>query len=232
MPILITDCPRCGSSKITFDVVYANIIDKQYSWQNWYEAFCTCRHCNRATIFVLSDSQNADFSKFPEGGIMKVHESLNHYVVIERYVSVKDESTIEPPKYIPPDIKNIFNEGATCLVVDCFNASGTMFRLCVDLATCSLLPKEEAEGLNAKVRRDLGLRIPWLIDHEYLPESLRELSTCIKEDGNDGAHAGTLKKPDAEDLMDFTVTLLERLYTEPERIRLAQIRRDNRRKKE
>ena len=44
-----------------------------------------------------------------------------------------------------------------------------------------------------------------------LPEAIRDLSTCIQEDGNDGAHAGTLEKPDAEDLLDFTTTLLQRL---------------------
>jgi hypothetical protein len=52
---------------------------------------------------------------------------------------------------------------------------------------------------------------------------------CIKEDGNDGAHEGTLKKEDAEDILDFTVALLSRLYTEPERLRLAKLRRDKRR---
>jgi hypothetical protein len=94
-----------------------------------------------------------------------------------------------------------------------------------------MLPQEEAEGLNAKVRRDLGLRLPWLIASGRLPETLKELSSCIKEDGNDGAHAGTLKQPDAEDLLDFTIALLERIYTEPERLRLARERRDSRRGK-
>ena len=56
------------------------------------------------------------------------------------------------------------------------------------------------------------------------------MSSCVKDDGNDGAHAGTLKKADAEDILDFTVALLERMYTEPERLRLAKARRDSRRK--
>jgi hypothetical protein len=54
-----------------------------------------------------------------------------------------------------------------------------------------------------------------------LPEALRDLSSCVKEDGNDGAHAGTLTKEDAEDLLDFTTALLERLYTEPKQLALA-----------
>ena len=81
----------------------------------------------------------------------------------------------------------------------------------------------------AKTRRDLGLRIPWLFENGFLPEALKDLSTCIKEDGNDGAHAGNLSVTDAADLLDFTAALLERVYTEPERLRIAKDRRDARR---
>ncbi len=93
-----------------------------------------------------------------------------------------------------------------------------------------MLPEEETAGLNAKTRRDLGLRLPWLFDSGILPNDLRELSTSIREDANDGAHAGTLKKEDAEDLLDFSGALLERLYIEPEKLRLAGKRREARRK--
>ena len=68
-----------------------------------------------------------------------------------------------------------------------------------------------------------------MFDHHVLPESLRELLTCVREDGNDGAHAGTLRPEDAEDLLDFTTALLERIYTEPERLKAAKARRDKRR---
>ncbi len=106
---------------------------------------------------------------------------------------------------------------------------GTMFRMCVDLATRPKLPEGEVDGLNAKIRRDLGLRLPWLFDNNLLPEGLRELSKCIREDGNDGAHAGTLEKADAHDLLDFTGALLERIFTEPEKLKLAEERRNLRR---
>lgn len=104
-----------------------------------------------------------------------------------------------------------------------------MLRLCVDLATRPLLPNENTPSLNAKIRRDLGLRLPWLFENGKLSGDLRELSKCIREDGNDGVHTGLLTKEDAEDLLDFTSTLLERMFTEPGRLRLAQARRDARR---
>lgn len=147
----------------------------------------------------------------------------------EGIITLKDRADVKPPDHVPEEIENIFNEGATCLKVDCWNAAGTMFRLCIDLVTRQLLPEDETEGLNQRVRRSLGLRLPWLFDNQRLPESLRDLSTCVREDGNDGAHAGTLGKEDAEDLLDFTYILLERIYTEQERVRLAAVRRDERR---
>lgn len=231
MPELVANCPRCDSHRITFDVGDAMPIRIEYGWQRWYETFCICRHCNRTTIFVLSESVNSNYKYVHEVGILKIEGALNNYLDVEGYVSLKDQATVAPPEYVPKEIEAIFKEGATCLAVACYNAAGTMFRLCVDLATRSMLPKEGAEGLNAKVRRDLGLRLPWLFAKGLLPESVKELSSCIKEDGNDGAHTGTLKRSDAEDLLDFTTVLLERMYTEPERLRLAQVRRDSRRGK-
>jgi hypothetical protein len=62
-----------------------------------------------------------------------------------------------------------------------------------------------------------------------LPEDLAALLDNLREDGNDGAHDGTLTKDDAEDALDFTQILLQRLYTNPERLRLAEARRIARR---
>jgi hypothetical protein len=231
MSELVGDCPRCGSRQITFDVTAAQKIKIEYGWQNWYETFCICRHCRRATIFVLSESVDGNYKYVHKVGIFGIESALNRYLNIEGHISIKDQATVAPPEYIPKNIEPIFREGATCLAVGCYNAAGTMFRLCVDLATRSMLPKEDVEGLNAKVRRDLGLRLPWLFAKGLLPEALKELSSCIKEGGNDAAHTGTLTKTDAEDLLDFTTALLERMYTEPERLRLAQERRDSRRGK-
>lgn len=97
-----------------------------------------------------------------------------------------------------------------------------MFRLCIDLATRGMLSPEAGEEPTAYVRRTLGLRLQWLFDHGKLPQSLWELSRCVREDANDGVHAGTLGKKDAEDLLDFTEVLLERIYTEPKKLQLAE----------
>jgi hypothetical protein len=138
-------------------------------------------------------------------------------------------ATTKPPEHLPENIEAVFREGAACMAIECFNAAGTMFRLCIDLATKSKLPEGDVNGLNANIRRNLGLRLPWLFDNNLLPNDLRELSSCVRDDGNDGAHVGSLSEDDADDILDFTCAILERIYTEPERLKIAKSRRDARR---
>lgn len=228
MAELVADCPRCGSNSITFDVKSQTEVGA-VGWRHTYEAFCVCRRCDASTVFVLTDRGPAEATVVRSQGLSRVDEVVNYLVSLEGFVSLKDAATADPPEHLPQPIQAAFNEGARCLSTGAPNGAATMFRLCVDLATRGMLPAEETDGLNARIRRDLGLRLPWLFDHGKLPEALRDLSACIREDGNDGAHQGTLEKRDAEDVLDFATALLERIYTEPERLRLAKERRDTRR---
>lgn len=232
MAELVADCPRCGASKITFDVIASHrVFDRQaYEWQLASEAFCICRHCHVSTTFRLNVRDPQFTPLFKGKGLSAYEGALNSVVGQRGYVSQKDMSGVQAPEHLPGEIEAAFREGATCLAVNCFNAAGAMFRLCVDLATQPLLPLEgDTNGPNARQRRDLGLRIQWLFDNQRLPNALHEVAKCIKEDGNDAAHRGSLSESDAEDLQDFTVILLERLYTEPKRLEEAAARRERRR---
>ena len=232
MAELVANCPRCGAKKITFDVTQVHYLRTEHGWQEWHEAFSICRECKRGTIFILSDSVDADYQKLHKTGILSLPVSINNYCRIERYVNIRDLAAMAPPEHVDDPVDAIFREGSTALAVECFNAAGTMYRLCLDLITEPLLPgdDEKVEGLNYKVRRDLGHRLPWLFANDLLPPDLEDLSSCVREDGNDGAHRGTLKKADALDLQEFTYALLHRICTEPKRIEAAQKRRDDRRK--
>jgi len=231
MAILVTECPRCGAKHMTFTVLSGTPIGERAGWQRFYELFCTCRHCERSTTFVISQKGPEYEPMFAlVDRLIEYRGSLNEYLNLVAHVSIRDEVTQEAPEHVPPEIQTAFKEAATCVAVKCWNAAGAMFRMCVDLATRPMLPEGEVQGLTRKMRRDLGLRLRWLFDSGKLPGDLRGLSDCIREDGNDGAHAGTLMEEDAADLLDFTIALLERLYTEPERLKLAEARRAERRK--
>lgn len=235
MSMIVADCPRCGAKSHTLDVLAQQFRYRRHNWQNWYEVFAVCRNCSTSSVWLIGLSLEGHDRKDDFYGGKKVVEfngSLNPFFDIERYVGLRDNLAVRPPEHLSKEIENAFNEGATCLAVACYNAAATMFRLCVDLVTRPLLPDDgQAPQPNAKQRRDLGLRLAWLFENGRLPAELKELAKCIREDANDGAHAGTLTKADAEDVLDFTEALLERLVTEPKRLEIAQQRREQRRTK-
>jgi len=156
---------------------------------------------------------------------------LNDFVNVRNYLSLRDEATVAAPDHVPKEIAAIFTEGATCQAVQCYNAACAMYRLCVDLTTKSLLPTANTpNGPNAQQRDKLFDRVNWLFDTGRLSATLRELSHCIRQDGNDAVHDGNVADAEAADLQDFTLHLLEDVYTSPERLRLATARRAARRK--
>jgi len=227
MSEIVTDCPRCGAKEMTFDLLGQIPTNITSEWKHHCEAFCVCRKCKLSTVFILSQTEYGKHEQFLK--LSSYAAAVNRIVEIEGYICIKDIACKKPPEHLPTNVASAFCEGATCLSVGCYNAAGTMFRLCIDLATRPMLPDGETEVPNAKTRRDLGLRLPWLFANGSLPEALRELSLCIKEDGNDGAHQGTLTKDDARDILDFAYVLLERIYTEQQKIALARDRREARR---
>ena len=215
MSELVAGCPRCRAQMMTFDVAEDNFLYNLHG-EYCYEAFCVCRNCGRTTIFELRST-----SAFPKGSAPLRPADGGRYHVRD-YISVTAFKTTPPPEHCPEEVTHIFTEGAQCIVVGCFNAAGAMFRLCLDLATKSLAPSA------TKAKMNLSPRLKWLFDNKILPEGLRELSSVVKDDGNDAAHDGTLDKAAAEDMLNFTERLLTQLYTEPEKIRIAQQRRKNR----
>lgn len=229
MSQLVASCPRCGAKKITFDLIQVHLLWVEYNWKHTFEAFCICRNCQKSTTFVISqeDIDGTDFVR--DSRLLNLSVSVNYYMAVESFISIKDIAARKPPEYLPKNIDAAFREGAACMSIGCYNAAATMFRLCIDLATRGMLPDGEVDGLHKRTRRNLGLRLPWLFDNGKLPETLRGLSECIKDDGNDGAHEGSLTKEDALDLLDFTFEMLERIYTDAEKLRLAEERRRARR---
>ncbi|WP_200905643.1 DUF4145 domain-containing protein [Methylobacterium sp. ARG-1] len=213
---------------MTFDIAAFHLIFVEHRWQHHYEAYSICRKCNSGTIFAIKNKADRRTEDVNEN-ISRISYDITELFDMKGYVSLKNVGCVKPPEFLPPPIRSAFDEGAKCISAGCWNAAATMFRMALDLATRPLLPPEGTTGINRRTRRDLGMRLPWLFDHGKLPEALRELSAAIHQDGNDGAHQGTLTKADALDLLDFTEALLTRLFTEPERLRLAAERRATRR---
>lgn len=216
MAELTQNCPRCYVKHTTFSVLAMN----GHAMNSYFELFCVCKNCHKAVVFRawVNYKETIDAVRGKSG--VNISSDVSDISVVR----IDPEEVFPAPEFIPEDIKVNFDEGAKCYSIGCHNAAATMFRLCLDKATKSFLP-EDPTTPSAKIRRSLGFRMDWLFEHGHLPLALQELAECIKDDGNDGAHEGILSKVDVDDLIDFTVTLLERLYTEPRKIELAKERR-------
>jgi Domain of unknown function (DUF4145) len=230
MPILVVNCPRCGAKNMTFDVIATIPTVTEHRWQRWYEAFSCCRHCRRSTVFVMSQKHIEDEEYLDNHPPTDFSGSLSNHFDVDRFISLADKARIAAPEHTPESVASAFSEASACATVQSWNGAGAMLRLAIDLATRPLLPDGHVIGLNHRTRRDLAPRVKWLIENGQIPKELSELAECIRQDGNDGVHAGTLTKEDVADLFDFATALFVRMYTEPEKLRLATLRRGDRRK--
>jgi len=224
MATIVSNCPRCGAKQITFDIKFdaCEYISQQK------EMYSVCRCCMRGTIFLVHIDYPLCKQLAGETKVAQIKADLTSSISVRGFVSLADTSAIKPPEHLPDVIEKGFNEAARCFAVGCYNASATMYRFCLDQATKELLPDASAESVqqpNGRQRRDLGLRLPWLIERDGRLAGLGDLASCIRDDGNDGAHSGSLSKTDAEDVQDFTFMFLERLYSEAVRLKLAADRR-------
>lgn len=228
-PTWTGDCIRCGTKATTFDVKAWSFIGVFDSYPHW-ECACCCRKCSRTSLVVLEPkSQNER-----DPGAHKGHPLDYSYDLAEQVLLVG--LARECPTFVPAELSSVFDEGARCLGLGCHEAAGTMFRKVIDRATRGLLPDQPADGdkshpdyLAWKVRRDLRLRLDWLLAKQLVPRALEPILDSVREDGNDAAH-DVIGLEEAQDLEDFTVVFLEAMFTVPGQIEANRLRREARRK--
>jgi hypothetical protein len=227
MSIHVANCPRCDAKKTTFDVLTVTFVRNMggYPEVSYLEAPIKCRNCKRVSILGCSTDNNRLAQNIEKA--FNDHSLLSDCVRTNNFVSLADVEATPPPQHLPDKIYNAFVEGSKCYAAGCYNGAGAMFRLSLDLASKSLLPQDDVR-INHRQKNYLADRLEWLFDNNHWPSSLKEMVTCIRQDGNDGAHDGELGEMEAFDIMDFTSMVLEKIYTEPERIRISKERRQGR----
>jgi hypothetical protein len=76
----------------------------------------------------LSEDTPIDVDKaLAGGGLLKFPISLDRAFKVLGPISLKDQAAEPPPEHLPEYIAAAFREGATCVVVKCWNAAGVMF---------------------------------------------------------------------------------------------------------
>lgn len=230
MSEIVHNCPRCRAEAVTFDAYAQNYLGNTHGWVHRHEIFAVCRRCKKSTTLNI-ELRNYDDRNSAGPGKALDHPQLNRYFRVVGHVSIATMHSEEAPKFTPDKISKVFLEAEMCRATSCWNAAAAMYRLCIDLATKALLSPEKAEdgGPNRDERKKLGPRVLHLIETGKIANRLKGLADCIREDGNDGVHDGTLTQDDADDLAVFTKILLEDIYLLPGQIRVASERREARR---
>ncbi|SFT43724.1 protein of unknown function [Pseudovibrio denitrificans] len=228
MSEFVADCLWCGCKKMTFEYVGEHAKIDLFDDVENVQFFGTCRNCEAGSVLTCKPKRQMNRYEHQERWAEDQGYSRS---VFTDLVQLRPPAVnqIPCPEHVPEPIRSAFDEGAKCLTEDCYNATGAMFRLCLDLTTKDKLPQTPADdgGPNKYVRGNLAARINWLCEEEHLNPKLKRFAEKIKLDGNDGAHVGNLKKIDAEDLATFTKHLLENIYTLPESLELSFERRSS-----
>ncbi|WP_211090829.1 DUF4145 domain-containing protein [Sphingomonas sp. S2M10] len=230
MPEIMSNCPRCQTKQVSLEIKGDVLVETGFQYSD-HEVLAKCRICGRTSIFSMRHNHSRGTVLYNHDGAITAYKGGADQLYIRSVVTIFDASPPLPPPNVPREIEVIFNEGALAFVYGCFNAAGAMFRLVLDLTSKTLLPdvNSNEDQPNAKQRNNLFDRLGWLFDSGKLPKDLRAIADCVRQDGNDAAHDGSLAKIDAEDLLDFTAAMLSRVFTEPARIAAAEARRKARR---
>jgi hypothetical protein len=223
MAMLTVDCVRCGERKMTHDVQSCGVYNDQGGTVHW-EYCLQCRACNKSAVWRVDR-----YGSYPvPSELIKRATPIDEYIDIIEAIRPRGASE-ECPEYTPADLKVIFDEGANCMSIGAWNAASAMFRKIVDQISKDKMSAAEVQPPDNRTRFNLKPRLMWLFANNLLPTDIEALADAIREDGNDGVHNAPLSKDDALDVQDFTVELLERLYTVPGRLQAAEERRAQRR---
>ncbi|MDO9310496.1 MAG: DUF4145 domain-containing protein [Nitrosomonas sp.] len=119
---------------------------------------------------------------------------------------------------VPDNLRNSFNESASCFNAGSFNASAIMCRrtlegLCLEL------------GIN---ERNLSLSLKTLGEMGYIEGSLIDWADALRIVGNEAAHNLNINisSLDAKDLLEFTEAILDYIYVFKKKFSEFKARRD------
>ncbi|WP_375304620.1 DUF4145 domain-containing protein [Bradyrhizobium sp. A11] len=220
MAFITADCARCGAKQMTHDVRGFSA----HSEPGW-EYFLQCRRCQKSAAWEIGRRPGKD----TPASFVKYEALLDDEVLLGEVIRPKPDA-VGSPDHTPPDLRLIFDEAAECISFGAWNAASAMFRKILDqISKDAMNAAPGGPPTDKRTRFNLKPRLEWLFANNLLPKGVEALADCIREDANDAVHNTPLSKDDALDLQDFTVEMLEALYTLPGRLRDAEARRAARR---
>lgn len=214
---LVSTCPYCQTEKVSFNIAGAS------DTGNKIYIFTICNKCKKPSVFLINYKGKGLF--FSESIIdQKDQTNIENFFTVKKIIRPPENILYFCPKHIPAPIKEKFDEAAQCHANDCIVASSIMLRLCLETVIKDLLKTNEEQ------ERKLFDGIKTLSEKNIISKKIYNFAEEIRSDGNYAAHKGEMSLENLEDLFDFTIALLEDVYTQPKKLELSRERRAQRKK--
>lgn len=199
MPVLVYDCPRCASARMTHELVYARKLDQA---GNVLHAMMACARCNDTSVVVLLP--------LPVGSLTP--KDVPHIEDYFKPIDIRPKpETIEAPYGTPDRIARRFIEAEGGFRSGHWNSAVTMYRSCLDIATKQLAPNHAKLAMAKRIRA--------MSTDNQLPPAMADWADQVRLDGNEAVHGeDEFSEDEAAPLRHFTRMFLTYAYEMPQRV--------------
>lgn len=207
--ILVGKCPHCDADRIAFEVA-----GRSKSRDPLAIAYLQCPSCTLPAVALLAAHTNHDskVGAFMSGRGHDVERDLGFDTV--RIIPAPEAP--KAPDHVPAAVARVFVQARDSQRRQQFDTAAMAYRKALDVAL--KLYEPEIGGM-------MNQRINALADKHALTPALKDWAHHVRLIGNEGAHEPEEPtKQDVDDLEAFTESVLEYLFTLPERIRIRRAR--------
>ena len=241
MPTVTLDCPYCLTNNTCFEVTRFKkvITNSQKPVGTTHEAIGECRHCRSvsAIFFRVIPLGLKKIRKNTCSYINNLEIKINYFEAEEYYVKEMlligqqpEPSKASCPEHCPDNVKAAFLEAEKARIAGLFGAAASFYRKTIDRAVTPLV--EELDKYNDRLM--LGQKLELIKVNNLLPKIMTDWIKVVSLNGNFSLHDDDKDYTTADEIlpsMEFTITLLEYLYTLPKKVNeefeAIQSRKDN-----
>ncbi len=210
MAVLVTNCPHCGASGMTFSVLSAKLHSNVKA-----SIFCSCNGCDE--VIAVTFRSQTHLSRSDE--ITGFSGNLTGYRHFFDWQIWPKAETITAPDGVPDKVARSYKEAAQARQMSLWNPACGSYRRCMELALKAFAPDVDAWKLEKRIDK--------LAAENLITPALQEWAHELRLDGNEALHGDEDATKEMVDQMHhLTHFLLVYLYTLPEQIQLVRQRRD------
>jgi hypothetical protein len=196
-------CPHCSTS------IALDIIGSHPTALGNTALYCMCSNCRMPSIFLVSFTTSSVERAIAESGTKAVNRFVSSF-----WHSYPEGGASSCPEYVPDDVARVFMQARDAHKRASLDLAAMGYRRALEVALKAIAPD---------LKGQLGPRIDQLAKQHVLTPAMKEWADDTRILGNEATHDPP--EPSAENveqLFLFVESLLEYLFTLPERVRLRR----------